>query len=305
MENLIITEKLSKHYKEVKAVDSVSLNVKQGEIYGFLGLNGAGKTTTIRMMLGMIKPTSGNVFIHGKKVSANSLDLWKEIGYLVEVPYSYPNLTVLENLEIIRKLRTLDKPSVKKIIDELALTEYTHRKAKNLSLGNAQRLGLAKALIHQPKILILDEPTNGLDPAGIHEVREMLKDLANNHGVTIFISSHILGEISKLADKISIIDKGKLVEELDNEQLKVLCKKRLNIKTLENKQAIQILSTNGYEVQYENGHIYTKDDKAIEHPEAIASLLVAEKCHLKELVVQEEDLETFFLRTIKSKNIES
>ena len=303
MENLIITEQLSKQYKDVRAVDSVSLSVKQGEIYGFLGLNGAGKTTTIRMMLGMIKPTSGNVFIHGKKVSANSLDLWKEIGYLVEVPYSYPNLTVYENLEIVRKLRKLDKSSVTKIIDELALTEYIHRKAKNLSLGNAQRLGLAKALIHNPNLLILDEPTNGLDPAGIHEIREKLKDLATNHGVTIFISSHILGEISKLADKISIIDKGMLIEELDNEQLKVLCKKRLNIKTLDNKQAIDILSVNGYELQHENSHIYTKDDKAIEHPEKLASMLVEANCQLKELVVQEEDLETFFLRTIKSKTI--
>ena len=301
MENLIITEKLNKQYKDVKAVDSVSLTVKQGEIYGFLGLNGAGKTTTIRMMLGMIKPTSGNVYIHGKKVSANSLDLWKEIGYMVEVPYSYPNLTVYENLEIIRKIRKLEKPTVKKIIDELALTDYTNRKAKNLSLGNAQRLGLAKALIHHPNILILDEPTNGLDPAGIHEVREMLKDLAKNHGVTIFISSHILGEISKLADKISIIDKGMLVEELENEQLKVLCKKKLNIKTLDNMQAIDILSGNGYDIQTENGHIFTKDDKAIEHPETIASMLVEANCNLKELAVQEEDLETFFLRTINSK----
>ena len=300
MENKIITEKLSKQYKDVLAVDSVSLNVKQGEIYGFLGLNGAGKTTTIRMLLGMVRSTSGTAFINGKKVTTNNPELWKDIGCIVEVPYAYPNLTVYENLNIIRRIRHLDKSAIDKIIQDLRLSEYKNRRTKNLSLGNAQRLGLAKALIHQPEILILDEPTNGLDPAGIHEIRELLSDLAKNRGVTIFISSHILGEISKIADKIGIIHKGKLVNELDNGQLKTLCKKRLNIQTLDNKQAIDILSGKGYTIQTENSHIYTKDDKAIAHPEAIASLLVDANCQLKELAVQEEDLETFFLRTIEN-----
>ena len=197
METIIATEKITKRYKDVVAVSDLSLNVRKGEIYGFLGLNGAGKTTTIRMLLGMINPASGKAFINGKKVYAGNHELWKEIGYLVEVPYSYPNLTVRENLEIIRRLRLLpDNSAVDRIIDQLKLNAYANRKAKNLSLGNAQRLGLAKALIHNPQILILDEPSNGLDPAGIFEIREFLQDLAKNHGVTIFISSHILGEIS-------------------------------------------------------------------------------------------------------------
>src|SRR3989339_695856 len=183
MNDVITTEKLSKRYKDVLAVSEISLNVRKGEIYGFLGLNGAGKTTTIRMLLGMINPICGSSFINGQKVHPNNTSLWKEIGYLVEIPYSYPDLTVKENLEIIRRLRFIsDKTVVSSIIDRLKLTQYANRKAKNLSLGNAQRLGLAKALIHNPNILILDEPTNGLDPAGIYEIRELLNDLAKNQG---------------------------------------------------------------------------------------------------------------------------
>ena len=158
------------------------------------GLNGAGKTTTIRMLLGLIRPTSGVSYIYGKQVRAGQNDIWKNIGYLVEVPYSYPELTVRENLEIIRRMRFIsDRNAVDRIIHKLHLKEYTNRKAKNLSQGNSQRLGLAKAFLHNPDILILDEPTNGLDPAGIAEIRELLQDLASNNGATIFISSHILG----------------------------------------------------------------------------------------------------------------
>jgi ABC-2 type transport system ATP-binding protein len=206
----------------------MSLNVRKGEIYGFLGLNGAGKTTTIRMLLGMIRPTSGTAYINNKKISSDNTGLWRQVGSLVEVPYSYPELTVQENIEIFRRLHFIkDKKAIDNIIDKLQLRQYANRKAKNLSLGNNQRLGLAKALIHNPGILILDEPTNGLDPAGIYEIREMLCDLAINHGVTIFISSHILGEISKFATRIGIIHQGKLIHEIDSSQLEILCKKRL------------------------------------------------------------------------------
>jgi ABC-2 type transport system ATP-binding protein len=222
MENIIRTEHLSKQYKDVLAVSDLSLNVRKGEIYGFLGLNGAGKTTTIRMLLGMIRPTTGSAYILDKKVRPDNTDLWKHIGSLVETPSSYPNLTVRENLEIIRRLRFMeDKKATDRIMEKLQLARYANRKAKNLSLGNAQRLGLAKALIHQPDILILDEPTNGLDPAGIHEIREMLKDIATNQGVTIFISSHILGEISRFATRIGIVHEGLLLQEVDTNQLQL------------------------------------------------------------------------------------
>ncbi len=228
MEDIVRTENLSKQYGNVHAVSDLSLSVRKGEIYGFLGLNGAGKTTTIRMLLGMVRPTSGGVFINGLRVYADNTALWKDIGSLVEIPCSYPNLTVRENLEIIRRLRFIpDKSATDKVIDKFQLGAYKDRKAKHLSLGNSQRLGLAKALIHNPGILILDEPANGLDPAGIHEIREMLTDLATSHGVTIFISSHMLSEISRFATRIGIIHEGKLIKEVDTIQLDHLCRKRL------------------------------------------------------------------------------
>src|SRR4030042_4920316 len=191
MEDVIRTEKLTKHYGSVHAVENVSLSVGKGEIYGFLGLNGAGKTTTIRMLLGMIRPTAGACYLTGKNIHAGRHDLCNDVGYLVEIPYSYPDLTVQENLELIRRLRFISDPHiVVSAMEKLKLDQYRDRPAKHLSQGNAQRLGIAKAIMHNPGILILDEPANGLDPAGIVEIREMLQDLAINKGVTVFISSH-------------------------------------------------------------------------------------------------------------------
>jgi ABC-2 type transport system ATP-binding protein len=300
---IIRTENISKHYEDVRAVSDMSLSVRKGEIYGFLGLNGAGKTTTIRMLLGMIRPTAGAAFINDTKISGDNRELWKHVGSLVELPYSYPELTVRENLEIFRRLRFLpDKDPVDRIIDKLKLGTYADRKAKNLSLGNNQRLGLAKALMHDPDILILDEPSNGLDPAGIFEIREMLYDLALNRGVTIFISSHILGEISRFATRIGIIHEGQLIEELDSVQLEALSRKRLVINANDIDMAQAIISGTGYSVERNSdGVLEIKDEEAISGPGAIAALMVNAGCPPTLLKVDEEDLETYFLRTIGSK----
>lgn len=301
MNTVIRTEKLTKRYKDVLAVSEISLNVNEGEIYGFLGLNGAGKTTTIRMLLGMISPDRGKAFINGQRVHAGNTELWNKIGYLVEIPYSYPNLTVKENLEIIRRLRFIeDKNAVFSVMDKLKLTEYANRKAKNLSLGNAQRLGVAKALIHNPEILILDEPANGFDPEGIYEIREMLHDLAKNHGVTIFISSHILGEISKLANRIGIIHNGVLIRELNTQQLEQLCQKRLKVNTKNNGLAMSVLTKNGMTVKETSDKMLEiLNNEIIDDPESVSILLVTNHVPPVELHVVEEDLESYFLRTIK------
>jgi ABC-2 type transport system ATP-binding protein len=248
----------------------------------------------------MIRPTSGSAYIYGKKVSADNYELWKNIGSLVEIPYSYPQLTVRENLEIIRRLRFLpDKNSIDRVIDKLKLGQYRNRIAKNLSLGNAQRLGLAKALIHNPDILILDEPTNGLDPAGIFEIREMLSDLATNHGVTIFISSHILGEISRFSTRIGIIHEGKLIQEVDSNLLDKLCRKRLLVSARDIQSARLLLSQRGYNVSdVEDGILEVLDEEAVRTPESIAALMVNADCPPTLLQVEEEDLESYFLRTI-------
>lgn len=301
MTTVIRTEKLTKKYKDVLAVSEISLNVSKGEIYGFLGLNGAGKTTTIRMLLGMISPNKGEAYINEQKVHAGNTKLWNKIGYLVEMPFSYPNLTVKENLEIIRKLRFIkDKNAVASVMDKLRLTEYANRKARNLSLGNAQRLGVAKSLIHNPDILILDEPANGFDPAGIYEIREMLHDLAKNQGVTVFISSHILGEISRLATRIGIIHKGVLIRELKTQQLEQLGQKRLKVNTRNNNQALSVLKKNGITAKETNDEMLEiLNDEMICNPESVSTLLVNNQVPPSMLNVVEEDLESYFLRTIK------
>jgi ABC-2 type transport system ATP-binding protein len=300
MENIIETRNLTKKFGRFTAVDAISLNVKKGEIYGFLGLNGAGKTTTIRMLLGMVRPTSGESSLNGKKVHAGNQALWNSVGYLVEIPYSYPELTVHENLEIMRRLRFIsDTHAVESVIEKLRLGPYRDRKAKNLSLGNAQRLGLAKALIHNPDILLLDEPANGLDPAGIVEIRELLFSLAHNHGTTVFISSHILGEIAKFATRIGIIHNGRLVQELDIGQLEKLHKRRLLIDSHDNNNARSVLEKNGFTATLgENGFLELSDKDAINNPEKANVQLVNAGYPPTMLKVEEEDLETYFLRAI-------
>jgi ABC-2 type transport system ATP-binding protein len=300
MQNIIETINLTKKFGKFKAVDSISLSVKKGEIYGFLGLNGAGKTTTIRMLLGMIRPSSGQAFLDGTRIYSGNQDIWNRVGYLVEIPYSYPDLTVRENLEIIRRLRYISDPgAVDRAIEKLQLGEYRDRKAKNLSLGNAQRLGLAKAVMHGPDILILDEPANGLDPAGIVEIRELLISLARDRGTTVFISSHILGEKSKSASRLGIIHQGKLIQEMDIEQLKNFQKRSLLIDARDKDKAREILAKNGFNpLKDENGLLELTASEAVNGPENINALLVNAGCPPTLLKVEEEDLETYFLRAI-------
>lgn len=303
MNKIIKTKSLTKNFGKVIAVNNVSLNIEKGEIYGFLGLNGAGKTTTIRMLLGLISPSNGEIKILDRQIKHGGQGPWENIGCLVEIPYSYPELTVKENLEIYRRLRGIsDTKAVNNIISKLKLNAYSDRKASHLSLGNSQRLGLAKALIHNPEILILDEPSNGLDPAGIVEVRELLLDLSINRAVTIFISSHILGEISKLANRIGIIHEGKLIQEINTSDLNDLLKKRLLINTLNNNKAKKILEDKKlYPVINTDGKIELTDHGSISNPENISTLLVSKSVPPTLLYTDIEDLEEYFLRIIKEK----
>jgi len=297
--NIIQTENLTKKFGDFKAVDNVSINVRIGEIYGFLGLNGAGKTTTIRLLLGMIKPNAGSISLFGQSTK-QAAKIWNDVGYLVETPYSYPDLTVKENLEVFHRLRGLkDKKLIDNVIDKLQLSQYKDKKAKYLSLGNCQRLGLAKALIHKPKLLILDEPINGLDPAGIVEIREFLKDLVHNHNTTIFLSSHILSEISKVATRIGIVHEGKLVKEINTNELELQIIKKLCVKTSDNRKAIDLLADKKIIFNATgNDIIETTNIDVIKQPEIISEILANSRIPLKMLNVVEEDLETYFLRII-------
>ncbi len=300
--NVIQTDRLTKKYGETVAVDNVSIHVRKGEIYGFLGLNGAGKTTTIRLLLGLIRPDGGTCELFGKKPK-QAAGVWNDIGYLIETPHAYPNLSVVENLEVIFKLRGLsNKNLINNIIDQLRLTRYKNKKEKNLSLGNKQRLGLAKTLIHKPKLLLLDEPINGLDPAGIAETRDLLKDLAENHSTTIFLSSHILSEIAKLTTRLGIIHNGALIKELKTLELAQLLNKKLRFNTNDNEKARALLLARGFDAKISNSIIEVGSQEAIIQPEYISELLVQNQLAPKLVQVFEEDLEHYFLRVIKGNN---
>jgi len=305
----IKTVNLSKKYGKNLVVDDLNLSIESGEIVGFLGLNGAGKTTTMRMMLGLIKPTSGECYIQGNKVDQNNLEVLNEIGYIIETPYSYPDLTVQENLEIVSTLRGIRNTDVVDwVTEKLKLKQYKDKQVKRLSLGNIARLEIAKAIIHKPKILILDEPTNGLDPFGVIEVRELLKELANNLGTTVLISSHKLEEISKIATRIVIIHEGRLIREVESKDLDKYLEKKLWVSGSNNKAIKAVLSNNGYQVNFksdlENNSSYLEliDTKSVESSEEIATLLVNAGYPPKILTVEKEDLENYFLRILNDYN---
>ena len=311
MEEAIKTVNLYKKYGTINVVDNLNLSIKYGEIVGFLGLNGAGKTTTMRMMLGLIKPTSGECYIQGEKLDLHNLEVWNKIGYIIETPYSYSDLTVRENLEIVSTLRGVtNKNNIDWVIEKLKLNQYEHKQVKHLSLGNTTRLGIAKAVIHKPKILILDEPTNGLDPLGVIEVRELLKELTNDLGITILISSHKLEEISKIATRIVIIHEGKLIKEVESKELDKYLEKKLLVSGSNNRAMKEILSNNGYQVNFKLDleknipFLELIDKKSVESPEEIATLLVNKGYPPKFLGVEKEDLEDYFFRILSNYKIE-
>jgi ABC-2 type transport system ATP-binding protein len=300
MDSVIVVEAATKRYRDVTAVDTVSLTVGHGEIYALLGLNGAGKTTLIRMLLGMIKPTAGRVSLLGAPVTARAPQTWAQVGYLVETAAAYPDLTVRENLDVVRRLRRIgDRNAVSEAIERLGLTEYADRRARTLSLGNAQRLGLAKALLHQPRLLILDEPANGLDPAGVVEIRQLLQSLTAA-GTTVFVSSHVLAEVARLATRIAIIHGGRLREEFDTAGLGRRFDRWLSVATRDDGRAAAALAALGYRITHAAGGLLCRDDRAVEQPDDVATALVAAGSPPMRLIVEHEDLETYFLRTVEA-----
>ncbi|MPQ31124.1 ABC transporter ATP-binding protein [Clostridium estertheticum] len=223
---------LSKKYKNIKVVDNINLNVKEGTIYGFLGPNGAGKSTTIRMILGLIKATSGTVKLFGDDIQENRIKILKRIGAIVESPSYYGHLSAYDNLKIWAELKGVNSNKIVEVLKLLNLSEAKNKKINNFSLGMKQRLGIAQALIGDPDFLILDEPTNGLDPMGIREIRNLLISLAKDHNKTIFISSHILSEMELIVDDVGIINKGKLLYEGSLSKLKSEHKSCLNLEEI-------------------------------------------------------------------------
>ena len=217
---MIETKNLTKSYADFTAVAGISLHIPKGAVYGFLGPNGAGKSTTMKMFLGLTAPTGGSFRIGGKQFPRDRMRILKETGSFIEAPAFYGNLTGEENLDIVRRILGLPKSAVSEALELVGLNAHRHRPAKTYSLGMKQRLGLASALIGRPPILILDEPTNGLDPVGIHEIRTLIRSLPERFGCTVLVSSHLLSEIELMADRIGILNHGHLLFEGTLEELK-------------------------------------------------------------------------------------
>ena len=296
VQNIIQTSSLTRRYKTLVAVNKLDLNVPTGSVYGFLGPNGAGKTTTIRMLLGLITPDEGTVKLFGEEIhSPSRLKLLKRVGALVEMPSLYLHLTGRENLEVTRRLLDADRKHIDRVLGVVNLTADADRVTKGYSLGMKQRLGLALALLNEPDLLMLDEPTNGLDPAGIHEMRELIRSLPQQHGITVFISSHLLSEVEQVATHLGIVRKGNLIFQGTLEALQAQRPIYLHIGARQPEAAASVLQKTGWQVLSQNGHV---DVKAASEADAasINSTLIRQGIDVYHLSLVQPSLETIFLQ---------
>ncbi len=246
--SVIQVNNLSKHFGNLKAVDQLSFSVNAGEVFGFLGQNGSGKSTTIRMLLSLIHPTSGRIELFGKSMETNRNQILEEVGAIIERPDLYPYLTAREHLQLFAKLRS-KKITTSRIDDTLikvGLLERAQDKVQTFSLGMKQRLGIAIALVHNPSLIILDEPTNGLDPQGISDIRNLIKQLAQQEGKTVLVSSHLLSEIEQMATQIMIIHRGQKIAEGPIQKLLDPNKMVVHVKTTNDAQALQFIMSGSF-----------------------------------------------------------
>lgn len=300
MNAIIKTTNLTKIYGDQKSVDDLNITVKQGEIYGFLGRNGAGKTTTIRMLLGLIKPTYGQIEIFGEDLFKKQKEILKRIGSIVEVPGFYENLTARENLLINAKIIGVHKKNaIEEALEIVGLQNETKKLVGNYSLGMKQRLGIARALLHYPELLILDEPTNGLDPIGIKEMRRLLKSLVEERKITLLISSHILSEVEQLVDRMGIIHEGKLLEEIKFDDLRKRNRKYIEFQVLNDNKATLLLENHfgivDYEVHEEgNIRVYSHFGQQGQ----INKVFVQSDIEVLKIMMSEDKLEDYFTKLV-------
>lgn len=293
-EMMIQTTDLVKKFKGRTAVKSLNLSIEKGEIYGFLGPNGAGKTTTIRMLLGLMKPTSGTIELFGKDVKRSHIEALKKIGSLVESPSYYAHLTGRENLEAIRKLIQVPKNRIDEVLSIVRLTGDANRAVKGYSLGMKQRLGIASALLGNPELLILDEPTNGLDPSGIHEIRDLIKSMPDQYGITVLISSHLLSEMDQMATKVGIISKGEMIFQDSIETLRNKAQSQIKLRVDNAEQAKNLLLGKGFVLKQADDALFLKDVR--DHNVAkVIRLLVQNGIGVYRVEEQRKSLEEIFL----------
>ena len=299
--NVLQIKNLQKVFKDTQVVNLSSLSVQQGEIYGFLGPNGAGKTTTMKMILSLISRTAGEIEVFGQSIGTDKQYL-NQIGSMIEEPSYYPNLTGYENLLVFQKILGFDKKNIQETLKIVGLDQPKNKKklVKDYSLGMKQRLALAFALVKKPRLLILDEPTNGLDPAGIHEIRELIIKLAKEQGITVFISTHILSEVEHIADRVGIINHGQLVYE--GEIRKIQSNKWLEVRGdfKGRREAIsQVLfdyPCKMLEIQEDKLKLTNLDDQQIS---SLLRDLIVKKVPIYEVKQEQETLESIFLNLTK------
>lgn len=298
MNMVLQTVGLTKQYGTQFAVRDLNMNVERGKIYGLLGRNGAGKTTTIRMVTGLLQPTDGEVILFGEKMKTPTKQIFGRIGALIESPAFYENLTAKENLKIISDLRgTQSKNSIEEALKLVNLEKETKKKVKQYSLGMKQRLGIAMAMMHNPEFVILDEPTNGLDPIGIQQIRLLITRLSAENGVTVLISSHILSEIEQMADKVGIIDKGILVEELTMDEIRHRNRHYVKLTVSDVSRTIPVLekelAIHDFEIVNNNEIKVFQMDCNLEN---LNRTLVTGGVGVSELSVKKGNLEEYFLK---------
>lgn len=267
MNTILSTHNLSKRYGDVYGVNKVNLTIYEGDVYGFLGPNGAGKTTTLKMLLGLAKPTDGQFAVFGKDFNKNRRYILGQTGSLIESPSYYGHLTGLENMRVIQRLRDVPDKNVFQALRIVRLENQKNKQVGQYSLGMKQRLGIAMALMTFPKLLILDEPTNGLDPAGIGEIRELIQSLPQRYGITVLISSHLLSEIEQIATSVGIINDGKMLFQGSMDLLRGKSQSYIAIKTQENETAVRLLLSKGLSPVLKDGFLTFKgltDDRIAE-----------------------------------------
>ena len=292
---LIETRGLTRRFGSQLAVDELNLLVPAAGVYGFLGPNGAGKTTAIRMLLGLIRPNTGEVRLFGESLNGNQQLLMRRVGALVEAPSLYPHLTGRENLEVTRRLLGSDRNLIGLALATVKLTKDADRRVREYSLGMRQRLGLALALLNKPDLLILDEPTNGLDPAGIHEMRDLIRRLPEEFGVTVFLSSHLLGEVEQIATHIGIIHEGHLLFQGALVELQSKQQMRLIVGVKQVHEATEFLVNTGWSVQRCVDDLLSVSTKAPDDAMRINKLLVDRGVDVFHLAVSQQSLENIFL----------
>ncbi|WP_028594390.1 ABC transporter ATP-binding protein [Paenibacillus assamensis] len=291
---LVETSRLRKTFGDYVAVNQVDMQIQRGQIYGFLGPNGAGKTTTIRMLLGLMRPSSGSIKMFGKDIRTNRIEILSRIGSLVESPSYYRNLTGYENLQATCKLLRANTSEIERVLKIVRLEEAAHRLVRQYSLGMRQRLGIALALLNNPDLLILDEPTNGLDPAGIFEIRELIKQLPQQYGITVLISSHNLAEMELTATHVGIIEQGSLIFQGTIQQLQQKNQPTLHIRVDENiNEAISFLQDTHFPAIRADDFIHISGHE--QSAAKINDLLVRSGFRVSRLHVQTKSLEDIFL----------